>query len=365
MECSKTPPDEPEAERMTRGPRVPVTVLAPECQQTDLLRRLAADGDNFVIASEDTLASNGLLGLIRVGRAAVVAPDVTSRTLGCKCCQLRVDLVDAIRHAVLRRSPPRRLIAVVDRATTSGCDRAYDDDPTTDVVTCIHTVQADSEIERLASLDGVVVEVDARSASTRLASGFRLWSAQTEAALAIADRIVVTDARLLTTSARTALKQELRMVNRIGRVSLDSPTETIVDDLVDLDAWHRAPQCGVGSPSALSSATDPGTPAIDTVVLRRHGVLNPDAADAWLDQVVAVAPSRLLRFQAALRVSTHEHRVCFRGSRSVLRSQSEHDPAGMSPGEPRRDGDSVVVLIGRELDRHALSEGFASIEATR
>jgi G3E family GTPase len=155
------------------------------------------------------------------------------------------------------------------------------------------------------------------------------------------------------------------MVNRIGRVSLDSPTETIVDDLVDLDAWHRAPQCGVGSPSALSSATDPGTPAIDTVVLRRHGVLNPDAADAWLDQVVAVAPSRLLRFQAALRVSTHEHRVCFRGSRSVLRSQSEHDPAGMSPGEPRRDGDSVVVLIGRELDRHALSEGFASIEATR
>lgn len=341
-----------------------MTVLAPDYQQTDLLHRFAADGDNFVIASDETLASAGLLGLIRVGRAAVIAPDVTSRTPGCECCQVRVDLVDAIRHAVLRRSAPRRLIMVVDRATANGRDRACDDDPASDVVTCIHTIQADSEIERLTRLDGLAVEVDARSASTRLACELRLWSEQTEAALAIADRIVVTGARQLTTSARTAVTHELRMVNRIGRISLDNPTETGVDDLVDLDAWHRAPQCGVGSPRASSSRSERRTPAIDTVVLTRHGLLDPDATDAWLDRVVAAAPARLLRFQAALRVSTHEHRVCVRGSRSVMRSQSERDPAAMSPLEPRTDGDSVVVLIGRELDRHSLSERFASIEAT-
>ena len=201
-------------------------------------------------------------------------------------------------------------------------------------------------------------------ASTRLACGLRLWSAQAEAALAIADRIVVTGARLLTSSARTAVTHELRMVNRIGRISLDNPTEAGVDHLVDLDAWHRAPQCAVGSPRPSSSGSERGTPAIDTVVLTRHGLLDPAATDAWLDLTVAAAPSRLLRFQAALRVSTQEQRVCVRGSRSALRSQAERMPTTMSPPESRNNDDNVVVLIGRALDRHSLSEGFASIEAT-
>jgi len=133
---------------------------------------------------------------------------------------------------------------------------------------------------------------------------------------------------------------------------------------VDLGAWDEGPPAHVEASRRTPSDADGARSAIETVVLARPGVLDPDATDAWFDQLVAEAPSRLLRLQAVLRVSTHEPRVCVRGSRSVMRSQLECGAAAVPSEVSRHDG-SVVVLIGRELDERTLREEFWSIEEAR
>lgn len=341
---------------------IPITVLALHAASADTLQRLAAGPENHLIATGSTMARAGLLGLIRVGRATVTAPDVTSRTPGCGCCRIRVDLVAAVRHAILRRAPARRLIVVVDQASPSG-DGV--DDPAGDIVTCMHTLLADSEIERLARIDGLIVETDARTASTRLACGLDLWDGHTEAALAIADRIILTSAALLTAQARLAIEGEVRRLNSIGTLVFDGAAASSGADLVDLDAWEQAPAIGVHT-DVPDQAADVvrRRPAIETVVLTRGGVLDPDATDDWLDRVVAQAPSRLLRFQAVLRVSPTEPRVCVRGSRSVMRSQPERARSAAASRRRQRVASSVVILVGEGLDSVALNEAFGSIRAS-
>ncbi len=354
---------------MSERRSVPITVLAPETASTDLVQRFAADPDNLLIASGDTLAAAGLLGLLRVGRAVVVGPDVTSRTPGCECCQVRVDLIDAVRHAVVRRSPARRVVVVVDRAVSTGCDTSTGEDPASDVVTAVHTLQADSEVDRLAHLDGVVVEIDAASVSTRMASGFALWSPQVEAALAIADRITLTRSHLVTPSASVTLVAALHDVNRVGRVVGESVSG--IEGLVGLDAWREAPLASdvlvVGDAATSRSVSETPTSSrnvatsIETVVLSRVGILDPDATNAWIDRVIAESPGGLLRLQGALCVSPHDPRVCIRGSRSAVRSRPE--TVGSGPfGLTRSERENFVVVVGHNLDRVALSAGFESIE---
>ena len=350
-------------------------MIAQERPSTHLLQRCAADQDSMLIASAKTLADAGLLGLVRVGRAAVTAPDVASRTPGCECCQVRLDLIDAVRHAVLRRLPPRRLILVVDPMPFARSSALADHDPAGDIITVIHTLQAESEVERLAHLDGLVVEVDACAASTRMASGIAGWSGQIESALAIADCAVVTGAALLTQGARAAVVHALNQLNRIGNVSLAGASGIDATQLVDLDAWRRSPSMSDFSetgivmaspwPSARQGPAEPPPASVGTIVLTRPGVLDPDATNAWLGRIVADSSTHLLRFQAALQVSSREPRVCIRGSRSTMRSAPESAPTATSSANKPSDCDSIVMLIGRDLDRRALSESFGSIEMAR
>ena len=357
---------------MSERQSVPITVLVPERRNVELLQRCAADPSVMLLASGDTLAGAGLLGLLRVGRVIVIAPDVASRTAGCECCQVRLDLIDAVRCAVLRRSPPERLVVVVDRADSAMSGTTTCDDPASDVITAISTLHADGEVERLAHLGGLVVDVDACAASTRLASGLAVWDSQMEAAIAIADSIVVTGAELLTEHSRSIIADSLSELNRIGEVIFCATEAIDVERLIVLDTWNRSPTL------SCSSARDGGEPlawpeaspshpeaTVETVVLHRRGVLDSDATNAWLDRVVAESPRGLLRFQAALQVSTHHSRVCVRGSRSAMRSTTELQPGSTSSWMEPDDRGNVVVLIGRALDRQALSESFESIEVAQ
>ena len=354
---------------------VPITVLAQERPSIHLLQSFAADSDNILMASTGTLAAAGLLGLVRVGRAVVTAPDVASRTPGCECCQVRLDLIDAVRNAVLRRTPPRRLILVVDPPPFALLDTSVDHDAAGDVVTVVQTLQAESEVERLAHLDGLVVEVDACAASTRMASGVAGWSGQIESALAIADRIVVTGAAFLTQRGRLAVVHALNQLNRIGQINLPGTNGIAVFRLVDLDAWRRSPSLRDFSetrivtapawPGALRGAAESSAARVGTIVMTRSCVLDPDATNAWLGRIIADSSTHLLRFQAALQVSSNEPRVCIRGSRSTMRSATESIPLATSSAKEPSDCNSIVMVIGRDLDRRDFIESFDSIEVAR
>jgi G3E family GTPase len=92
-----------------------------------------------------------------------------------------------------------------------------------------------------------------------------------------------------------------------------------------------------------------------TVVLRQHAPLDPEAVDAWLEQLVDTHARRLLRMQGALSVVSVPERVCCHGVRSFAMSHSENaDPA------TSRRHESLVVVVGHGLDVAELADGFAA-----
>lgn len=75
------------------------------------------------------------------------------RTFGCRCCQVRLDLVEGLRMLIERRVRPDRVVVLLD--------------PLCDISTALQTLLSDPDLGRLISLDGVIATTDAVALSTR------------------------------------------------------------------------------------------------------------------------------------------------------------------------------------------------------
>lgn len=302
----------------------------------DLLEQLAADGGSptAVVAGADALR-----GLPPQVLRVAVEPDVASRTPGCACCAVRLDVVDAVSWLLRRREPPRRVLVAIG-----------DDD---DTVTAAHTVLSDSVLIRLARLDGVLVTVDAVQWATRIRSDLPVDSALGLDRLAIADRILIRRSRDVTPTALGEVGHVVRSANRIAPVIAPAIARCTTGDLLDIDAWRGAPHVGPGpaEPSPLLAPDDPVT-----VACRADGELDSERLDEWLDEVIATHASRLLRLQGAVAVPGQQARACFHGVRSYAVSHTR------APSAAERSGAvNTVLLVGRGLPADVLRAEFDAI----
>ncbi len=262
------------------------------------------------------------------------------RTEGCPCCRSRLDLVQAIRLVLERPHHADRVLVVVD--------------PRRDISTVTQTILSEPDLQRLADLDGVVTTVDAVSLSTRLALDLPFEDALGLQRLSVADRVLVARAIDLTDDALGRVLRAVRTVNRFGYVAVPSVSPIDMSALVDLRAWHGAPQLAsarLEEPFVLGDEVERPV----TVHCEVDGLLDPDAVETWFDQVIAAHGPRLLRLQGAVAVTGQEHRVCCRGVRSFAVSHSEDEHL---PGE--RSTRSVVAIVGYGLDADALRHEFES-----
>ncbi|MFV0306415.1 MAG: GTP-binding protein [Desertimonas sp.] len=302
-----------------------------------LLAQLAADRQfaTAVVAPRDALVE-----LPADVERIAVSPDIASRTPGCRCCEVRLDLVAAVSWLVRRREPPRRVLVAI------GGDE--------DTVTAAHTVLSDSVLARLVRLDGVVVSIDAVQWTTRIRSGMPVDTDLGLDRLAIADRILIGRSRHVTSQALGELGHVVRSANRIAPVIAPAVKPCTTGDLLDLDAWHGAPSIGP-APAEASPFLTADHPV--TVDCRAEGQLDGVRLDEWLDEVIAAHASRLLRLQGAVAVPGHTERTCFHGVRSFATSHDEAPDGGC-----RGDAANTVLLVGRDLPADVL---LADFHATR
>jgi G3E family GTPase len=310
-------------------------VLAGRSEMRALLPRLLAHG-NRLIAPRSTAEHLPPLA------AQVVQPDEASRTPGCGCCAVRVDLLSAVEHAVLHVPPPRHLIIAVD----------LDDPVGGDVGTVVYTLLSDVDLARRVHLDGVVVTCDAVALATRHASGCDEMmpsdARRREAeAWALADRVLVARTTDVTGDALETVTGRLRAGAPFATVHGPGVQPVGGGVLFGIEGWHGAP------PRPEPGHADAHGPTI--VELAHDGALDPGAADDWFDDLVAANARRLIRFQGAVRVAGDTEPVCCHGVRSYAMSHPMSDHAPCLPVASR------VVIVGWELDR---SELAASFEAT-
>ncbi len=314
--------------------QIPLTLAAGGGELPALVAQLAhpATGAGLVASAAFVNTS--------VDTGVVVEADIGSRTPGCACCEIRVDLLDGIARAVLRRSPPSRVVVALD-----GHD---------DAITAIHTILSDPTLARLVRLDAVLATVDAVQWATRLAAGGPVDTDVGLDRLAVADRILIARSRDVTPDALGAIGHVLRSLNQTGPIIAPGIAPCPVDELIDVHAWHGAPTVGRApdEPSPFLGADAPVT-----VVCHTDQALDADRVGEWLDGIIAGYATHLLRLQGAIAVPGQTARTCVQGVRSWAMSHSEADhPDG------RCSSTSTVVLIGRDLPVAALHADFVAAQ---
>lgn len=313
---------------------VPVTVVAGGAEAFRLATQIADEPGGVLIGPANELRCRP-----SDARWIPVVADIGSRTPGCACCRLRVELTAAVERAVIRRDPPSRVVVLA----------AGDDD----AVTVVYSILSDTDLQRLVRLDAVVATVDAVQLATRIHSDLPIATDSGLDCLAIADRVVVSRARDVTPHALGEVGHVLRSLNQVAPVIAPAIARCTVAELTSIDAWHGAPRFGPAprTQSPLLGAHDPRT-----VVCITASPLDAARAEEWLDQLVERHAPRLLRVQGAVTVSGESAPSYFHGVRSFAATGTS--PVG---GDAQRAA-SRVVIIGRELPTAELLADFAAAQ---
>ncbi|CAN5459242.1 hypothetical protein BH23ACT3_BH23ACT3_23610 [soil metagenome] len=318
---------------------IPLTVVAGGPEMRSLLHQLVDLGVDIAVVTPESVGAVAAPGCV-----VYVAADVASRSPGCPCCRVRIDLVDALATLVRRRARPTHvLVAVPDQPG---------EPVSSSVVAVVHTVLSDPDLRRWVRLDGVVATLDAVSAVTRLRTGTPVVDETGAERLAMADRVLVARADQVVEESLVDLRDVVRHATRIATVLAPAVERVAAAQVLPIDAWHGAPQV---IPSTGHNHGPTGTMSChpDTVVIEQRGLLDPGGVEAWLDEVLSRHAPRLLRLQGVLAVDGSPSRVCCHGVGSFAMSHPER-------GHVRGpfDETSLMVVIGHGLPADELAAGL-------
>jgi len=271
---------------------------------------------------------------------------------GCLCCSVRGDLARALHELALQAQQRKVSFDRVLIETTGLADPAP----------IIQTFLAETAIEALFHLDGVVAVVDAANARAEAERP------EFRSQLGYADRLIISKSDLVTDTERQALQEELSSANPRAPVvagdlhrsdvrelmahvfdvrgfSIDHiPSEEINRILRRNDADLRLRPTLVGK----------HTRGLTTCVFNCDEPLDLDSLNEALDALVALYGPKLWRCKGIVHSARHRGRLVVQGVQGAIQISGG---TMWRPFEPRR---TVLVFIGLELDRTAINRRLES-----
>lgn len=283
---------------------------------------------------------------------------------GCLCCSIRGDLAETLDE--LRRDRDQWEIRF-DRVVIETTGIA-------DPAPIQQTLLAEPRIAEWFMLDGVVTVADAATGSQTLDRHFEAVSQ-----VAVADRLLITKADLVTAARLAAHEARLRRINptapmvRADRGRVD-PVAIFGLDIgmgegggSAADRWGLAPGLIHNGRAAWSVST--GGTAVDplTAMVRRlrheerisassaviEDPIDPAIFDLWLEALLALCGPDLLRFKAIVHIEGEEAPIALHAVQHVL-----HPLVTLSRW-PSHDRRSRFVLIGKDTAPGLLEESLA------
>ena len=216
----------------------------------------------------------------------------------------------------------------------------------TDVRAVFQRCARDEAVAAHAHLDAIVAVVDAGHI------GAHWHGAEAHAQIAHADVIVLNKADLVSRSTLDALTAQLRRMNGHAVVHATSACKLPLDQVLGVGrfALERALAVDALLRASRLLEEDDCDADVHAIRLARRGIVDDARLSRWLHALVEEHGRDLYRVKGVLGLS--DRRIHVQGVHALLDGR---------PGLPWRASDareSQLVLIGRDLDAHALAEGF-------
>jgi G3E family GTPase len=314
--------------------RIPVTILTGflGAGKTTLLNRILTEQHGLRIA-----VIENEFGEIGIDHELVIntEEELFEMNNGCICCTVRGDLVRILGNLMKRRNRFDRVLI----ETTGLADPGP----------VVQTFLADDEIQAKLMVDAVVTVVDAAHILLHLDD-----SEEAKEQIAFADIILLNKCDLVSAPELDALEKRLRGVNAMAKVHRTIDAQIEISKVLDVGGFNLDHAMEV-DPQFLEEEDEHHhhhhDEEITSVGLERGGHCNGQKLNSWLSELLRTKGQDIFRLKGVFAVKGNPERVILQGVHMILNAA----PGGPWKGRPSKNS---LVLIGRNLDRQALAEGF-------
>lgn len=329
---------------LRQGEPLPVTLLAGflGSGKTTLLNRIltAPHGRRVVVVVNEFGDANIDADLIVGGDE-----DLVQLQGGCLCCTVREDLRTSLHGLLERRNRgwfrPLKFDQVVIEASGLASPGP-----------AIQTLLVDAELARGMRPAGIVTLAHARHIERQLQE-------HPEAAeqVAYADHILLNHCDGVEEDALSAAQEAIALCNAQAPVQRSEHAAVDIVPLLDLDPLGRPPE-NLGQDCGEANCTHSHhSSGVGTITLRCSAPLDGEALRVWLEFIGRRRGHELLRAKGILRLEGKSGLYCLQGIYQWLELSPLQGRTEPKPGAP-----SVLVLIGRDLDRAELERGWRAIQ---
>jgi len=273
--------------------------------------------------------------------------DIFEMNNGCICCTVRGDLIRILTKLFRRRA---ELDAIIIETTGLA-----------DPGPVAQTFFMDESIKEFARLDGIVTMVDAFHIEQHLDEE-KPEGTENEAVeqVAFADRLILNKIDLLKSPEDpeglewiARVEGKLRAINKFAPIVRCEKASVAMEHVLGIKAFELARVLEMDLEFLADDAEHMHDVSVSSVGFEREGELNMERTNTWIAKLLQEKGVDIFRMKGVLAMEGCAERYVYQGVHMLFTGETL-SPWGDAPRINR------LVFIGKNLDRKALEEGFAS-----